>query len=77
MSELTINFVNAFGAKSLYRRIRNALVKRKLYNLTVSELEKLSNRELADMGIHRCEIKRVAKEHADRVETNENLKGWV
>lgn len=34
----------------------------KRYNRTVSELEALSNRELADLGIMRPDIHRIARE---------------
>lgn len=34
------------------------------YNRTVSELSHLSNRELADLGISRSDISRVAREAA-------------
>ena len=33
----------------------------RLYRNTVSELNRLSNRELADLGIHRSEIHTVAR----------------
>lgn len=36
----------------------------KRFNRTVSELEALSNRELADLGIVRADIGRVAREAA-------------
>lgn len=36
----------------------------KRYNRTVAELESLSNRELADLGISRGDIRRVAREAA-------------
>ena len=36
----------------------------KRYNRTVSELAALSNRELADLGIMRADINRVAREAA-------------
>jgi len=32
-----------------------------LYNRTVSELESLTNRDLADLGIARCDIPRIAR----------------
>lgn len=37
---------------------------RTVYNQTLSELQALSNRELADLGIHRSEIPRIAAEAA-------------
>ncbi len=38
--------------------------RRKVYRSTVEELNNLSGRELADLGIHRSEIKRIAYEAA-------------
>jgi len=38
--------------------------RRKLYRTTIEELNNLSGRELADLGIHRSEIKRIAYEAA-------------
>lgn len=35
-----------------------------LYNETVAELEIMSNRDLADIGIGRGDITRIAREHA-------------
>ncbi len=34
------------------------------YNRTYSELQRLSNRELDDIGIRRCDIADIAREHA-------------
>ncbi|MGF1561393.1 MAG: DUF1127 domain-containing protein [Geminicoccaceae bacterium] len=36
---------------------------RSLYVETVQELQSLSDRELNDLGISRCDIRRVAREH--------------
>ena len=36
----------------------------KVYSRTVTELQSLSNRELADLGIARCDIPRVARERS-------------
>jgi uncharacterized protein YjiS (DUF1127 family) len=36
----------------------------KVYRTTMNELNELSGRELADLGIHRSEIKRIAYEAA-------------
>jgi len=44
---------------------------------TVKELSSLSDRELADIGLHRGAIKGIAQEHYDEIVTNANLKGWV
>lgn len=38
------------------------LAKRKLYNKTLAELDSLSNRDLADLGMSRSTIKSVALE---------------
>ncbi len=45
-------------------RMAEATAKRKTYTRTVSELSNLSNRELADLGIYRSEIKSIAFESA-------------
>ena len=39
--------------------------KRRVYKTTLNELSVLSNRELADLGIARCEIRRIATEAAN------------
>ena len=36
------------------------------YNRTFSELQRLSDRELNDIGIRRCDIVDIAREHAYR-----------
>jgi uncharacterized protein YjiS (DUF1127 family) len=33
-----------------------------LYNRTIAELEGLTNRDLADLGIARCDIPRIARD---------------
>ncbi|SHG61298.1 protein of unknown function [Cognatiyoonia sediminum] len=45
-------------------RMAEASAQRKTYNTTMSELSALSNRELADLGLHRSMIKQVALEAA-------------
>lgn len=37
---------------------------RRIYRTTLGELMALSNRELADLGLHRSELKRIAWESA-------------
>lgn len=56
---------------SLIERIQNfravaadKAAKRKVYRTTVHELSALSNRDLADLGIHRSAIKSLALEAA-------------
>ena len=46
------------ATKSLYERVRRW----RRYRTTVRELENLSGRELADLGIHRSDIGRLARE---------------
>lgn len=48
----------------LFSGLRDALARRKVYRETMRELKSLSNRELADLGIHRSMITRVATEAA-------------
>ena len=37
---------------------------RRVYRTTLAELQSLSNRELADLGLHRSELKRIAWDSA-------------
>lgn len=46
----------------LTARLRKFLAERRLYRETVSELSQLTDRELADLGIHRATIGDVARE---------------
>ncbi|MFN3613903.1 MAG: DUF1127 domain-containing protein [Rubrimonas sp.] len=55
-------FVSSVAARlSLWLRRREA------YARTVNELEVLTDRDLSDLGIARCDIRRLAREAADRV----------
>lgn len=45
-------------------RFQEARARRAVYRQTVNELSNLSNRELADLGIHRSMITRIATEAA-------------
>lgn len=55
LSDRLAGFFEAFKA----RRARNAI-----FRTTLRELNQLSERELADLGLHRSQIKQVAKEAA-------------
>jgi uncharacterized protein YjiS (DUF1127 family) len=44
--------------------LRSAVARRALYSRTVRELSNLSSRELADLGLTRCTIAKVAHEAA-------------
>lgn len=50
---------NVFAAAAARR------VKRRIYTTTLHELGSLSNRDLADLGIPRCEVRRIAWEAAN------------
>lgn len=65
-----------------FRSMRASWEYNKQVNETVKELNKLSNRELNDIGITRGDIYSVARADADmrrstEVEINNNLNGWV
>ncbi|MGP3695652.1 DUF1127 domain-containing protein [Rhodobacter sp. NSM] len=44
--------------------VKHALAQRRIYRQTVRELNSLTTRELADLGIHRSMITRIATEAA-------------
>ena len=46
----------------MYEVLKTRIATWKRYSRTVSELQSLSNRELADLGIMRTDIQRVAKD---------------
>jgi uncharacterized protein YjiS (DUF1127 family) len=48
----------------LVERVREARAKRRLYSQTASELSRLSDRDLDDLGIARLNIEDIAREHA-------------
>ncbi|WP_212523585.1 DUF1127 domain-containing protein [Actibacterium sp. MT2.3-13A] len=47
-----------------FREIQEKLARRRMYRQTVRELNTLSARELADLGLHRSMVRRVAYEAA-------------
>jgi uncharacterized protein YjiS (DUF1127 family) len=49
---------------TVFRSIRDAMQRRRVYQQTLRELNTLSNRELADLGLHRAMLTRVAIEAA-------------
>lgn len=59
-----VSFGFADRAAMLVKSLRDAIERRSVYNRTVRELRALSSRELADLGIHRSMITRVALEAA-------------
>lgn len=62
----TFSANSTFGDKiaALWTEIKEANAKRVVYNTTVRELNALSGRELADLGIHRSMIRRLALDAA-------------
>jgi uncharacterized protein YjiS (DUF1127 family) len=58
------SFGIADRAALIVKSIRTALQRRRIYKQTVSELSALSSRELADLGISRTMINRLANEAA-------------
>jgi uncharacterized protein YjiS (DUF1127 family) len=59
---LNISFADRLG--SIANSVKLALNRRRLFNQTVRELNALSDRELADLGIHASMIKDIAKQAA-------------
>ena len=59
---LNISIADRFG--NLAKSVKLALHRRRLFNRTVRELSALSDRELADLGIHASMIKQIAAEAA-------------
>ncbi|WP_170347640.1 MULTISPECIES: DUF1127 domain-containing protein [Ruegeria] len=49
--------------KDMIERIKTARARAAEYQRTYSELQRLSNRELDDIGIRRCDIADIAHKH--------------
>ena len=49
-------------AEEAVARFREAMSLRAQYNRAVSEMQSLSDRSLADLGIYRTDIRRIARE---------------
>lgn len=63
-------------------KIRQKIERNREIRKTIDELQACTDRELADIGVHRCEIGRIAREyHTDngrkRYDSNQKLAGWV
>ena len=52
------------GLRGLARDFQENRARRRVYRQTVRELNELSPRDLADLGIHRSMIRRLAREAA-------------
>lgn len=61
----TVSLADRFAA--FKTEVAAAYAQRKLYRETLHELNSLSNRDLADLGLHRSMIKSIALEAAKKV----------
>lgn len=76
----TFSWVGLTGVATWFKRQNAKLEHARRVRSTIKELNKLSDRELNDIGLARGDIWAVAHEDADYkrfAETNNNLKGWV
>ena len=64
----SVNPIVAF-ARSAFSQFQEARKQRKAYKTTVRELQSLNNRELADLGLHRSMIRRLATQAAEDLTT--------
>jgi len=55
----------ANGLSALFEAARTRFARYRMYRQTVNELSALSNRELADLGLHRSMIRRLAMQAAE------------
>lgn len=62
--------------KNFLQNLKLKLKARRVANSTVKELQELTDKELNDIGIARCNIGFIAEKHYNEV-INSNLKGWV
>ena len=64
MTTQTFDTTATFGADkpSIFAAPLAAFERYKAYRRTVSELEACSDRDLTDLGIYRCDIRRLARE---------------
>ena len=60
----TRNGFNLDGVRAALRNLKTNMVNRRVYRTTFTELHALSTHDLADLGINRSEIRRVAWEAA-------------
>lgn len=60
----TLKGHHGLGVLALIEAARSRFAEHRIYRQTVNELSTLSGRELADLGLHRSMIKRVAMQAA-------------
>jgi uncharacterized protein YjiS (DUF1127 family) len=70
------NALHIDAVLDFFRSIKKEYIRQKNIRSTMRELHKLSNRELWDIGISRCDIYTIAHDSFP-AETNKNLGGWV
>lgn len=75
----TATWVGLPGLANWFKNLNQKLQARRLEKQTYTELSRLSDRELQDMGIYRSDIRSISRGTFDdsRVESNANLRGWV
>lgn len=49
-------------AQNVFAGVKARFARHRLYRQTLAEMQALSNRELADLGMHRSEIPRIARQ---------------
>ncbi len=54
-----------FSFAAMIEDAKSRFARRRIYRQTVNELSALSNRDLADLGLHRSMIRRLAKQASD------------
>lgn len=61
-TQTTLKGAPAFGFAALIETAKTRFTRYRLYRQTVNELSALSDRELADLGLHRSMIRRLAQQ---------------
>jgi uncharacterized protein YjiS (DUF1127 family) len=62
MTELISSLPRSLGLIALWKNITTRYIRHRDYVITVRDLERLSDRELNDIGIHRSMIRSIAME---------------
>jgi uncharacterized protein YjiS (DUF1127 family) len=84
MTTVVANTFNQAGIASVFNWIKKAInehQRRKLIRFTIKELNQLSNRELNDIGLTRCDIWHIANSSYPKGTTvssvTRNVRGWA
>ncbi|MEH7828044.1 DUF1127 domain-containing protein [Gemmobacter denitrificans] len=64
MAYVSSQRATGFRLSTLVETVKTAITRRMTYAKTVAELDALSDRELADMGMHRSQIAQIAHQAA-------------